>query len=116
MKPIWNNPREWEDFKNGMFNSRADDSIIKQCYEVLKNNPYIEMKLTTIEYVKSSEVNLSKRVWNNQAWLGQATCNRLFGATIQETTKAWSLLTLKEKKYANKSADIVIEEWRNEKI
>lgn len=116
MKPIWKDPNTWEDYKNGMFKSTSREEIILRCYELLNKNCYFEMKLVTVNYPNSSSVNLSKRVWNNQAWLGQAMCNMMFGATIQETTKAWGLLTLKQKKYANKIADIIVEEWTNENI
>lgn len=114
MKPIWIEPNLWEDYKNGMYNNRSDDKIILNCYKLLNKNCYFEMKQVTIQYVNSSKVNLSKRVWNNQAWLGQAMCNLYFGATIQETSKAWGLLDKKQQKYANKIADIIIEEWLNE--
>jgi hypothetical protein len=97
-----------------MFDSRSDEKIILKCYELLNKNCYFEMTLVIEEYKNSSSVNLSKRVWNNQAWLGQAMCNMQFGATIQETTKAWGLLSKKQQKFANEIADIIIEVWRNE--
>jgi len=114
IKPIWENPYEWEDYKNGMFGSQKRDAVIKQCYEVLRKNCYFEMTEMLNNYKKSARVNLRKRVWNNQAWVGQATCNYYFGATISETTTAWGLLTKKEKDYANKIADEVVKEWLNE--
>lgn len=114
MKPIWKHPSTWEDNKNGMFDTKTREDIIVKCYNKLKENCYFEMKLVTMTYINSTAVNLSKRVWNNQAWLGQAMCNMLYGATINETTKAWGLLTKEEQKYANEAANEVIREWQDE--
>ena len=116
MKPIWVEPERWEDYLNGMFENNNRQDIVIKCHNLLKSDCYSSMKEVTKKWPLSTSVNFSKRVWNNNAWLGQATCSLYFGATIQETTQAWINLTIKEQKQANEIAERVIEEWINEKI
>lgn len=119
MKPIWNNYREWEEYKNGMYENSNDAEIIKQCYEILTSkNLKQEMIDTTITYTISTKTNLTNKMFNPISWLGQATCNRLINATAKEVCSAWISMSAEEQQKANKIAKEVIEEWRrnNENI
>jgi|LGOV01.1.fsa_nt_gb hypothetical protein len=115
--PIWHNYLEWEDYINGMYNTRNDNVIVEQCKKLFKDkNLYNFMTETVKTWTKSADVNLSKTIFNRKAWVGQATCSYIKNATIQETTSAWVLLTEPQRKKANLLAQIVIEEWEDENI
>ena len=113
IKPIWKNYKEWEDFKNGMYQNGHDEEIIKQCYEILISNNLKENMLnTTKTYEISTRVNFTNKMFNPVSWLGQATCNLLIGATAQETCRAWLMMTKEQQTKANDIAKKVIKEWR----
>ena len=95
IKPIWEDYRNWEDYKNGMYENGHSDDIINQCYEI------------------STQVNFTNQMFNPVSWLGQATCNRLISATAQETCNAWMMMSKDQQEKANNIAKEVIEEWRN---
>ncbi len=113
IKPIWKNYREWEDFKNGMYQNGNDIEMIKQCYEILTSkNLKQNMIDTTKTYEISTKVNFTNKMFNPVSWLGQATCNLLIGATAQEVCQAWMSMTKEQQTKANNIAKEVIEEWR----
>lgn len=113
IKPIWENYREWEDFKNGMYQNGNDIEMIKQCYEILTSeNLKQNMIDTTKTYEISTKVNFTNKMFNPVSWLGQATCNLLIGATAQEVCQAWISMTKEQQTKANNIAKEVIEEWR----
>jgi len=113
--PIWHDYRKWEDFNNGMYNTRANSEIIKSCIDMFNSDIIYWYMTTTIENWKyTSEVHLTQKEFNRKAWLGQATCNYHFGATIKETTNAWFNLSREQRNLANKIAEEVIEEWEYE--
>jgi hypothetical protein len=114
IKPIWEDYRNWEDYKNGMYENGHSDDIINQCYEILTgDNLKQEMYDTTITYEISTQVNFTNQMFNPVSWLGQATCNRLINATAQEVCEAWMSMTKEQQDWANNIAKEVIEEWRN---
>lgn len=114
MKPIWKNYREWEDYKNGMYQNGNDEEIIKQCYDILTSDDLKEkMQDTSNTYVIATKVNFTNKMFNPISWLGQATCNLLIGATAQEVCRAWMMMTKEQQDKANNIAKKVIEEWRN---
>lgn len=114
IKPIWNNYREWEDYKNGMYQNGNNKEIIKQCYEILTdNNLKDNMTDTTKTYEISTKVNFTNKMFNPISWLGQATCNLLIGATAQEVCSAWMSMTKEQQEKANDIAKEVIKEWRD---
>ena len=114
IKPIWEDYRNWEDYKNGMYENGHSDDIINQCYEILTSeNLKQEMYDTTITYEISTQVNFTNQMFNPVSWLGQATCNRLINATAQETCNAWMMMSKEQQEKANNIAKEVIEEWRN---
>ena len=113
IKPVWKNYREWEDFKNGMYQNGNDIEMIKQCYEILTSeNLKQNMTDTTKTYEISTKVNFTNKMFNPVSWLGQATCNLLIGATAQEVCQAWISMTKEQQTKANSIAKEVIEEWR----
>lgn len=114
IKPVWEDYRNWEDYKNGMYENGHSDDIINQCYEILTSENLIqEMYDTTITYEISTQVNFTNQMFNPVSWLGQATCNRLISATAQETCNAWMMMSKEQQEKANNIAKEVIEEWRN---
>lgn len=113
IRPVWRNYREWECFKNGMYENGHDEEIIKQCYEILTaDNLKENMYDTTITYEIATKVNFTNKMFNPVSWLGQATCNRLINSTAQETCRAWLTMTKEQQDKANGIAKEVIEEWR----
>ena len=114
IKPIWKNYKNWECYKNGMYNNGHNEEVIKQCYEILTSDNLKEnMYDTTITYETATKVNFTNRMFNPVSWLGQATCNRLINATAQEVCQAWMSMTKEQQNLANNIAKEVIEEWRN---
>ena len=113
IEPIWKNYRNWECYKNGMYENGNDIEIIKQCFEILTDdNLKDNMSDTAKTYETSAEIMFTNQRFNPISWLGQATCNLLIGATAQETCQAWMLMTKEQQDKANNIAKEVIEEWR----
>lgn len=112
--PVWKNYRQWEDYKNGMYENGHNIEIVKQCYEILTSDNLKEnMTDTTKTYTISTKVNFTNKMFNPVSWLGQATCNLLIGATAQETCQAWLTMTKEQQDKANNIAKEVIQEWRD---
>ena len=115
IKPIWEDYKNWECYKNGMYENGHDPEIVKQCYEILTSDNLKEnMKDTSITYEIATKVNFTNQMFNPVSWLGQATCNLLIGATAQETCQAWMTMSKEQQTKANNIAKEVIEEWRKE--
>lgn len=115
IKPVWQNYKEWEDYKNRMYENGNDKEKIKQCKEILTNKKLkSNMKKVTETYIISTKVNLTNKMFNPISWLGQATCNLLINATARETCQAWLTMSKDEQTKANNIAKEVIEEWRKE--
>lgn len=111
--PIWLNYREWEDYKNGMYENGHNKENIIKCYEILTSDNLKEyMTNTTMNYVLSTKVNFTNKMFNPVSWLGQATCNLMINATAQEVCQAWMSMAKEQQDKANKIAREVIEEWR----
>lgn len=112
IKPIWVNYKNWECYKNNMYQNGNDIEIVKQCYEILTSDKLKEnMYDTTITYEIATKVNFTNKMFNPISWLGQATCNRLINATAQEVCQAWMMMTKQQQNNANNIAKEVIEEW-----
>ena len=113
MKPIWESYKQWECYKNGMYQNGNDKEIVKQCYEILTSENLKENMInTTKTYEISTRVNFTNRMFNPVSWLGQATCNLLINATAQEVCQAWMTMTKEQQIKANNIAKEVIKEWR----
>ena len=114
IKPIWADYREWEDYKNGMYENGHDVDIIKQCKEILTSDQLKEnMSKTTNIYPISTKVNFTNKMFNPISWLGQATCNWMINAKAQEVCRAWMMMDKEQQIWANNIAKDVIGEWRN---
>lgn len=113
ISPVWKPYREWEDFKNNMYQNGHDKENVKKCREILTADDLKEnMTKTSQTYVISTEVNFTNKMFNPVSWLGQATCNLLIGATAQEVCQAWMSMTKEQQTSANNIAKEVIKEWR----
>lgn len=113
IKPVWIDYKNWECYKNNMYENGHDQEIVKQCYEILtSDNLKDNMIDTTITYEVATKVNFTNQMFNPVSWLGQATCNKLINATAQETCEAWISMTKEQQDKANNIAKEVIEEWR----
>lgn len=113
LNPIWKNYRNWECYKNGMYENGHDTEIINQCYDILTSDTLKEKMIdTTITYPIATEVNFTNKMFNPVSWLGQATCNMLINATAQEVCRAWMMMTKEQQTKANNIAKEVIKEWR----
>lgn len=114
IKPVWKNYKEWEEYKNNMYQNGHNIENIQKCYELLTSKDLKKkMQKTTKEYKISTKVNFTNKMFNPVSWLGQATCNLYLGATAQETCQAWMTMTKEQQTEANNIAKEVIEEWRN---
>lgn len=114
IKPYWENYKNWECYKNKMYENRQDIEKIKKSYNILtSNNLYDFMKETTLKYKISTKVNFTNKMFNPISWLGQATCNNFENATSRETCMAWFDMSEEQKNKANSIAKNVINEWRD---
>lgn len=117
IKPIFHHYTKWEDYKHGMYStSKVNfDELIENSVRLFKDRDklYNSMKNVTLEWVYSTEENLSNITQNARPWLGRASCCYTCGATEDVVRVAWFKLTSKEMDIANDIADKVIEEWRS---
>ena len=103
---------EWEDFQNGMFETKFknEDELILKAAKLLSNE--IEFYNTSLKVLDnwkiSSDVNLSNKNSNRQSWIGQAACCFAFKVPELITRKAWNTLDNKTKIEANLIADKII--------
>lgn len=118
MKQVWHHYTKWEDFQNGMYNEvkQGRKQRVLQAAQILSDTEllYVYMKRVTQEWKYATEQNLTNMSINHQAFLGQAACNIGAGIKEDETREAWGLLTNEQRYAANKVADKVDLEWRNE--
>lgn len=115
IKPVWKDYKNWEDYKNGMYESTVNKENITKCINILTSENLKEnMIKATKEYTISAKVNLTNKMFNPISWLGQVTCNLIIGATARETCQAWMKITKEQQIKANNIAKEVINEWRKE--
>lgn len=113
ISPIWENYKNWECYKNGMYENEHNKEKVKGCYEILTSNTLKEkMQKTANTYKVATKVNFTNQMFNPVSWLGQATCNLFINATAQETCQAWMSMTKEQQIEANNIAKEVITEWR----
>ena len=116
IKPVWIDYKNWECYKNNMYENGHDQEIVKQCYEILtSDNLKDNMIDTTITYEVATKVNFTNQMFNPVSWLGQATCNKLINATAQETCEAWISMTKEQQDKANNIVKEEMEKEKNEK-
>ena len=117
MKKVFYHYKKWEDHKHGMFRTTCEneEQKVQSCVDLLCNLPALNeyMRIVSTEWKYSSEINLSNRSRNRQAWLGQAACCKYCEAPEYVTKKAWKLLTDEQREKANFVADRIISEWES---
>jgi hypothetical protein len=122
LKKIYHHYNLWEDWKAGLYDleKEYDEYALEECSNYCKellSNPlefYIIGKEMIDNWKYSSEVNLSNKNRNRQAWIGQATCCYKYGVPERITKIAWNMLTWIEQDEANKIADKLILYWEAE--
>jgi hypothetical protein len=116
---IYHHYLKWEDWQNGMYRStiQADDAeaeeLIQYAFSLLSSpkSLYASMSSVVLDWPIASEVNLSHKSINRQAWLGQAACCYEHQVPEHLTKQAWHRLTLLQQDKANAIADRIIREW-----
>ena len=108
----------WEDFKNGMYDEIKDGrrERVKKAAALLSDTDmlYEQMTRVTHEWKYATEQNLTNASINHQAFLGQTACNIWGDIKEDETREAWGILTCEQRYKANKVADRVYREWREQ--
>ena len=112
MIQIYHKYTEWEDFKNGMFETKFknESTLIKKASELLSNEKeFYKISIKVLENWKiSTDVNLSNKNSNRQSWIGQAACCYAYKVPELLTRKAWNGLDQLTKVKANLIADKII--------
>lgn len=104
--PYW----DWEDFKNGFYNSfttkerglKRNEIIKFFCDETLVTE---FMNKVTLEWVISCEQNLTNTQMNRIAWLGQAASLLYCGAVSELTMETWKYIPEENQEKANRIAE-----------
>jgi len=114
LKPVWVDYEKWEEYLGGMYDKKERINIINFSKQILSEDIslYTKMFNVTQKYPISSSVHLTQEVINPKAWLGQTCCHLICGATVNETSKAWTMLTKEQRQKANMIAVKVIIDWR----
>lgn len=109
--------QEWEDYRAGMWRAVAVTAKAEAACRVLGDPDVFYNAACDMlrDWPKAAEHNLTNTDQNRRAWIGQATCCYLTGASEQDTRNAWWLLLLDERDAANAVADRVIAEWEAER-
>lgn len=111
MKKFFYHYEEWEDYQNGLYESRdIDMKIVNKNIELLSNqDTFYNVALKVIEkWIRCSNQNLSNRFINRRAWLGQASCCYKNKSNDLEVRAAWKNIDFKTQNYANITASKVI--------
>lgn len=111
---IYHPYEKWEDWKDGLYGGPAsiEAVLVARCARLLASSRLRGAMLDVLrEYPFSAEVNLSNRSRNRRAWLGQAACCFVCGASEDITKEAWRTLTLEQQNEANAIATEVIAVW-----
>jgi hypothetical protein len=111
MKRLFYPYTEWEDYQNGLYDSRSiNQKIVNKNFELLSNqDTFYQTALKVVEiWVKCSNHNLSNRFINRRAWLGQASCCYKNKSNDLEVREAWKNIDFKTKNYANATASKII--------
>ena len=116
MRQIFHPYNTWEGYKSGMYEPRKDgrDDRVMTAKQLLSNPEKLKREMTrvTVEWPIESEHVLSDPSISHRAWLGQSACNIYADIKEDETREAWGYLTNKQRRDANKVADIVDRRWR----
>lgn len=116
MKRIYHSYDKWECFHHGMYKTRKGEErerYVMQSLHLLRNPKQLKMHMDNVvdEWLYSTEVHITARNSNRQAFLGQAACCHAHGSSESETREAWGYLTPEEADRANAAADEVLKTW-----
>lgn len=122
MKRIWKNYKEWEDYKNGMYDTTKHYTELQQeemCQKVKNlltdsDRFYHTAKEMIESWPTATIVNLTTASRNFEAWIGQASCSYAEKIPEHITKQGWRLLSISQQIEANIVAQKVIDEWRAE--
>lgn len=118
MKQAFHHYTKWEDYQNRMYDEVKEGrpERVKQAVKLLTDLPelYKQMQRVTKEWTIATEQNLTNSSINYQAFLGQTACNIWKGIKEDETREAWGQLTCMQRYEANRVADRVYNEWREQ--
>ena len=118
MKQAFHHYIKWEDYQNRMYDEVKEGrpERVKQAVKLLTDLPelYKQMQRVTKEWTIATEQNLTNSSINYQAFLGQTACNIWQGIKEDETREAWGQLTCMQRYEANRVADRVYNEWREQ--
>lgn len=117
MKAVYHHYTTWEDFQHGMYDEEKEgrkDRVL-QAVSILTNRNllYTCMKRVTEEWTHATEQNLSNDMYGHRSFLGQAACSIYAGIHEDETREAWGLLTEEQRYIANRIADQVYHQWKD---
>ena len=112
MIQIYHEYTEWEDFKNGMYETVFvnEDKLIQKAIDLLSNKDlFFKTSVKMIDdWIISSDVNLSNVRHNRRSWIGQAACCYKYGVPESLTRFAWADISSIKKIEANNVADKII--------
>mgnify|MGYP003649550068 FL=1 len=112
MQRKYNKYTDWEDFKNGMFDTIVEnpEGIIKLAFDLLSDKElfYISALNMVNAWEVSASENLTNTHSNRRSWIGQATCCYIHCVPETLTRIAWGKLSTQQRNEANFKADKVI--------
>lgn len=116
MKQIFIKYNEWEDYLEGMYETKKtnkEDNLIYLNIKLLTDEKeFLNQGLRVLNnWKKSCDVNLTNKNINRLAWIGQASCFISHGSTEIITKKSWKLINSKQKILANYTASKILKEY-----
>lgn len=104
---------EWEDYRAGLYGTDMNLTLLERSAAVLRDPAvFHEAAVEMIrEWPNAARHNLTNLWTGRNAWVGQATCCYVHGATAVTTRAAWGTLTNSEQRRANDIAAGVREAW-----
>ncbi len=115
MKKIWHPYYEWEDYKNGMWESvfgKDRMRLLKKAIEFTGDAKLYGsfMKRVIIEWPIACEHHLSGDSGNKKAWVGHAATCLAIKCPEDITRSAWGYLTKQQQDEANQEAQNAIDD------
>jgi hypothetical protein len=112
--PYW----DWEEFKNGMWNTsvKNEDELLQEAIKFTGNHKDYgnAMKEVIVHWPNTMINSLTNTSINRKAFLGHCAVNYKLGIPEYITRIAWSELTEKQRIDANKEAESCIKKYENE--
>lgn len=117
MKQVYHPYQVWEGYKSGMYEpcKYGRDERVKLAEYLLSHPEKLKanMERVTREWPNETEHVLSDMTISHRAWLGQSACNVYASCREDETREAWGNITDTQRKAANRVADSVDTNWRD---